>query len=580
MQTLQGIAVSPGVAIGEALVLDTEGFRIPRRLVARDAVEDELGRYAKAQSTVAEQISANRDSIAAQLGSQYGAIFSAHLQMLQDPNICQEIEGCIRQQRFSAPYAIHHVYRRYATMLRGLENQHLAERAHDLIDLEKRLLGSLLGKSDDPLRQVNSPIVLIAHDLTPSETARLDRNTVLGFATEVGGKGGHTAIVAEALEIPAIVGLGKILNSITSGQTILIDGNQGLMIIDPDQETLDKYKTLQVNQDKHDNDLQSLTNVPAETRDGVRILLTANVEFPSEAESCIHRGADGIGLYRTEFLYLGVEKEPSEEEQFQAYQLVAQKMAPRPVVIRTLDLGADKMPGVVAMDDEERNPFLGVRSIRLSLRNLPFFRIQLRAILRASISGNIEVMFPMITTLDEFRRAKLVLKDVMEDLEDEGIPFDRQIKVGMMVEVPSTVLMLDRFVKEVDFISIGTNDLIQYALAVDRGNKEVAELYKASDPAVLRLLKHTIDVAVQNDIPVNMCGQMCGTPSYTILLLGLGLREMSVRPSALLEIKKICRTVSIEQCQRIANAALQMDTAREIDRYLTEELRKIVPDIT
>ncbi|HRF02191.1 MAG TPA: phosphoenolpyruvate--protein phosphotransferase [Pirellulaceae bacterium] len=578
MQIFQGIAVSPGFSVGEAFVLDNEGFRIPRHFVTHKVVDDELERLQASIEAVAEQIAANQREITSQLGPEYGAIFAAHLQMLRDPKLSRELRELVVERNYTAEHAASRVLRTYARAFKASPNRYLAERAHDLVDLEQQLLGHLTGQCRRELQHLTSPVVLLAHQLTPSETARLDPRFVLGFATEIGGQSDHTAIVAEALEIPAVVGVGTVLAGIAGGDTVLIDGDRGLLIHDPDAATLRRYERESKHREAQVERLQPLRSEVAETRDGTRIRVSANIEFPTEAEACRERGADGIGLYRTEFLYLGSDRDPTEEDHFQAYVQVARALEPRPIVIRTLDLGADKMGRVAHHAEHEKNPFLGVRSIRLSLRNLTLFRTQLRAILRASSVGNVQVMFPMITTLDELRQARLVLREVMEDLEDQGIPFRRDIPVGMMVEVPSAVVMLDRFIEEVDFISIGTNDLIQYALAVDRGNPEVAELYRASDPAVLRLIRSTLETARAAGKSANLCGQMCGNPLFTMLLIGLGLRSMSVRPGSLLEIKEICRAVTLQQCRQTAEHAMTMESAREVERFLRLELKRAVPE--
>ncbi len=529
MQRLQGIAVSPGVAIGEALVIDTEGFRIPRRFVARELVQDELERLNKAIAAAGAEIERNRDAVSRELGDQYAAIFDAHLQMLRDPKLWGELESMIRDRHYSPEYAVSRTLRRYAKVFQNVQHSRLADRAGDIFDIEKRLLRHLLGRRREGLSRLTSPAVILAHNLTPSETANLDRRFVLGFVTEVGGPGSHTAIVAEALELPAVVGIGPFLSDVAGGDQVIIDGDQGLIILQPDPATIEHYRLHAEAQRTAAARLVELRDLPAETADGVRIELMGNIEFPHEVEHCVERGSDGIGLYRTEFLYLTSDREPTEEDHYEAYCGVARAMGDRPVVVRTFDMGADKfMPGVA---DEERNPFLGLRSIRLSLRNLPLFRTQLRAILRASTEGNLHVMFPLIATLQELRQAKTVLSDVMEDLEESGVAFNRQIPIGMMVEVPSAVMMIDHFVEEVSFLSIGTNDLIQYTLAVDRGNKEVANLYNASDPAMLRLIDMTLKAANRRGISANMCGQMSGSTTYTQLLIGLGLRHFSVAPA-------------------------------------------------
>lgn len=578
MQRLQGIAVSPGVAMGEALVMDHEGFRIPRRFVARDAVEDELERLGKAIDAASGEIERNRDAVSKELGGQYGAIFEAHLQMLRDPRLRSELEQMIRERHYSPEYAVSRILRRYAKVFQTVQSSYLAERANDIFDIEKRLLRNLLGRRREELSHLTSPVVILAHNLTPSETANLDRNFVRGFVTEVGGPGSHTAIVAEGMEIPAVVGTGPFLTDVSGGELVIIDGDHGLVILQPDEETIARYRHQAEEQRTLAVRLESLRDLPAVTADDVRLNLFGNIEFPYEVSHCVERGADGIGLYRTEFLYLGADIEPTEEVHYEAYSRVVQAMEGRPVVIRTLDLGADKMSHLPKPEDE-RNPFLGLRSIRLSLRNLPLFRTQLRAILRASALGNLRVMFPLISTLLELRQAKMVLSDVMEDLEEHRIPFNREIPIGMMVEVPAAVMMIDQFVQEVDFLSIGTNDLIQYTLAVDRSNKDVAGLYNAADPSILRLIDMAVRAANQASVPVNLCGQMSGSSTYTMLLLGLGLRSFSVTPSAIPEIKRICRSVTIAQCQVVAQRAMSMENARDIKSYLKDELRRIAPEL-
>ena len=577
MQQLEGIAVSPGVAIGEALVMDNEGFRIPRRFVARDVVDHELERLDRAINTTAEELDRNRASVAEQLGDQLAAIFSAQLQMLRDNRLHSELEEMIRQRHYSPEYAVSRALRRYAKVFESLEGS-ITERANDIYDIEKRLLRHLLGRQREEISQLTSPVLVLAHNLTPSETANLNPKFVRGFATEIGGSGSHTAIVAEGLGIPAVVGTGSFLSDVSGGETVILDGDRGLVILDPDEETIAQYRHEAEEQRRLAVKLAQLSDLPAEMLDGTRIELSGNIEFPYEVEQLQRHGSDGIGLYRTEFLYLGSETEPTEDDHYEAYALVVQAAGDQPVIIRTLDLGADKVPGV-AYSEDERNPFLGLRSIRLSLRNTPLFRTQLRAILRASTLGDVRIMFPLISTLKEFRQAKMVLADAMEDLDEIGVEFNRDLPIGIMVEVPSVVVTMDRFVDEVDFFSIGTNDLIQYTLAVDRSNKDVASLYTAADPAVIRLIQTAIETADSASVSISMCGQMSGSPTYTMLLLGLGLRSLSVTPGAMPEVKKVCRSVTVAQCRQVADRVLSLDNARDIKIYLKEELHKIAPEL-
>lgn len=575
MQILQGIGVSPGVAIGEALVIDNEGFRIPRRFVSRDAVEDAIERLDTAINSVAAEMERNRDSVNEQLGAQISGIFAAHVQLVRDEKLRSEIVEYIRERHYSPEYAVSRVLRRYAKVFETLGTEH----SDDIFDLEKGLLRHLLGLRREELSHISSPVIVLAHDLTPSETARLDKEFVQGFVTELGGAGGHTAIVAKGLAIPAVVGTDRFLTDVSGGDLIIVDGDTGRVILQPDEETVARYR-YEVEQHRSLAErLGELRELRAETTDGERVQLLANIEFPNEVDDCQKRGADGVGLYRTEFLYLRGDQEPTEEIHFEAYSHVVKAMGERPVVIRSLDLGADKIPNCGVRLEEERNPFLGLRSIRLSLRNPELFRTQLRAVLRVSAMGQVRLMFPLISSLDELRRAKMVLAEVMEDLDEEGVDFDRKLKVGMMVETPSAITMIDRFVREVDFLSIGTNDLIQYTLAVDRTNRNVSYLYDNSDPAVLRQIQRAIEAADGAGVPVSLCGQMSGMPMYTMLLLGMGLRSLSVPPIVAPEIKKVCRSVDLKRCHAVAKRVLQMESTAEIDRYLEDQLRQVAPEL-
>jgi phosphotransferase system enzyme I (PtsI) len=577
MERLQGIAVSPGVAIGEVLVMDSEGFRIPRRFLPRDAVEDELDRLNRAIADATAEIERHRERVEKQLGKDYAAIFAAHIQMLNDRGLRTKLEEMIRQRHYSPEYSVSRALRHYAKVFQSLDGI-MPERATDIFDIETRLLRHLFGKPREELAHISSEVLVLAHNLTPSEASKLNPKYVKGFVTEIGGPGSHTAIVAEALGIPAVVGIGPFLANVSGGETAIIDGYLGLVILHPDEETLARYRHEVVQYQSHAAKLEKLRDLPAVTADGAQIELLGNIEFPYEVEQCQKRGARGIGLYRTEFLFLARDEEPTEDEQTTAYSSVAEAMGDLPVVMRTIDLGADKLASVPYPEDEG-NPFLGLRSIRLALKHPALFKTQLRAILRASKTGNISVMFPLISTLLELKQAKMQLREAMEDLEEKGVKFDRGIKVGMMVEVPSAVMMLDRFADEVDFFSIGTNDLIQYALAVDRSNKDVASLYTASDPSILRLIDMAVRVARENDVPISMCGQMCANPVYTMLLLGLGLRSLSLTPAAIPEIKQVCRRVSIPSCEQIAARALELESAQHIRAYLKEELTKAIPEL-
>lgn len=580
MKVFSGIAVSPGMVSGPALVLGSENFRIPRKYVSKDAIDAELQRFHVALELVCKDIKGNEQLVSSQLGAQYGAIFSAHLQMAQDPRLIREVESLIRDQCRSPEFAVSRVLRSYAEQLQKMGDRYLSERALDIFDLEKRLLRKLLGESREELSNLTEPVIILAHDLTPGETATLNTKYVLGFATEVGGHTSHTAILAGALEIPAIVGMGRCLAEISGGETVILDGDHGRVIIDPDDETLARVQHSQARSQRVRDRLGEMGSLPAETQDGQRVTICGNIEFPEEVRQCIKRGADGVGLYRTEFLFLSGNREPSESDHYEAYCRVVEACGDLPVVIRTLDIGADKVPQLMADQfAESANPMLGLRSIRLSLRNTQMFKRQLRAILRASVHGNVRVMFPLVATLLEFRQAKMILMDVMEDLEDEGIPFQRNVPVGMMVEVPSAVILAEEFAREVDFFSIGTNDLIQYTLACDRSDPTVAHLYRSGDPSILRLIQMVLRAAEKHGKPVTVCGQMSSDPRFIPLLLGMGLRSLSATPQAIPRLKEVVRNLSITEAERISQHACSLDLARDVEHYLQGELSRLCPDL-
>jgi phosphotransferase system enzyme I (PtsI) len=580
MEIKRGIAVSPGVAIGPALVLDSEWFRIPRRSVDAERVDDEIARLRQALAEAARETRENQDAVSAKLGPQYGAIFGAHALLLTDPGLAREVEQHIRTCLHSAEYSLSQVMRRYAKALESIETGYLTNRVNDLFDLEKRILRNLLGQRREQLADLSEPALVLAHDLTPSETASLDPTRVFAFATEVGGRASHTAIVAGVLEIPAVVGLGKFITDVSGGDTVIVDGNKGLLILNPDADTVARYEATRNSFRTFTKSLGSLRDLPAETRDGSRVQLLGNIEFPHEGEQVLARGADGVGLYRTEFLYLGKQSDPTEAEHLDAYLGVLRAVGPhRPVVIRTLDLGADKFLPRSESATHERNPFLGLRSVRLCLRNLTLFKTQMRAILRASAFGDVRIMFPMISTLLELRQCKMILAEVKEDLEEEGVPFNAQLPVGTMIEVPAAAIQADLLAREVDFFSIGTNDLVQYTLAADRNNENVAALYSPADPAVLRLIDNVVQAARRHDVAVNVCGEMSGEPLYTMLLLGLGLRQLSVTPHNIPEIKKLVRSVTVDETVAIAREVMRLETARDVNNYLREQTRRVLPEV-
>jgi phosphotransferase system enzyme I (PtsI) len=577
MEIKKGIGVSPGVVISTVVVLDAEDLVIPKRSVTPDQVDAELSRFSEAIAEASADVGKLRDAMTTEMGKDIGSIFDFHLGLLKDKTVLNQITGDIRAHHTTAEYSVSTAMRRYANTVAAIKDRYLSERVKDVHDVEKRLLKLLIGQKHEDLAHLTQEVAVIAHDLLPSQTAALNRKFVKGFATDVGGRTSHTAIVARAMGIPAVVGLGNITAEVNGGDIVIIDGTRGVVIVNPDAEQLADYQETNRKYKEGEREKQSLTGQPARTLDGHEVSLMANIEFPEDIEDADSRGAQGIGLYRTEFLYLAKEREPTEAEHYAAYTEVLRRLKGKPLVIRTLDLGADKYTPANA-HHQERNPFLGDRSIRMCLHDIPMFKRQLRAIMRATVLGDVRIMFPMICTLMELRQARMVLEDVKEELEEEGIPFRRDIPVGMMVEVPSAALMADQFAKEVNFFSIGTNDLIQYTLAVDRTNERVAGLFCPAHPAVLKLIRDVIRAGRRNTISVSMCGEMAGDPLYTLLLLGLELNIFSMNAPDVPEVKKIIRSTTMEHARHVARRVMSFDSERQVMHFLREETRKILPE--
>jgi len=586
MKVRRGIAVSPGVAIGPALVLDTEGVRITKRTVPAEQVPEEIATLRAALGVAAKDARETRRLMAARVGQDVGNIFGAQETAFEDDSFRLRIERMIESQKYSAEYAVSRSVREYVNRFEdaaakmgehaGIE---LRRRALELIDLEKQLLAILLGH-DQPLLSITSPVIIVATDLMPSDTADFTPRTVRAFATESGGPTSHTAILAGALEIPAVVGVGRFLNDVSGGDLLIVDGERGLVILDPDEATIADYEEKRAQLLARGDWQETMRDKAAVTLDGTSVRLLGNIELEQEAAHCLDRGAEGVGLYRTEFLYLNKTADPTEEEHYEAYRSVLKTLGPdRPLVIRTLDLGADKFSNMSDLLGGEKNPFLGLRSVRLCLRKLDLFKTQLRAILRAAVLGDVRIMFPMISTSDELRQCKTLLNEVREDLEDAKIPFKSEIAVGTMIEVPSAAIMADVLAREVDFFSIGTNDLIQYTLAADRNNENVSHLYNPADPAVLRLIRMVVEAGNREGIDVNVCGEMSGEPLFVPLLLGLGLRQLSATPRKIPEIKRIIRQLSVPEAERLAQHALSLETARQVGNFLGDQLRRILPEV-
>ena len=562
-QTFRGIPVSTGVCRGKILVVGRARPSIARRQMSDKELAEEVNRLEKALVQTRQQILQVQRQVSEGMGAQEGSIFDAHLLVLEDRTLLDEVVRVIHEQKVNAEHAFHAVAERYATTLAAIEDEYLRERAADMRDVTTRVLNNLLGlEPEGDLRHLKEPCIIISHDLTPSNTAQLDKRKVLGFATDVGSKTSHTAIMARSLGIPAVVGLQNISQELDSGDYALLDGYNGLVIVKPTDQTLFEYGQLVKRKASLEEKLHEIERQPAVTLDGKTIQLFANIEAPHDVEAVLAHGADGVGLFRTEFLFINRDKLPTEEEQYQAYQQVAAALQPHPVVIRTLDLGGDKFASHLQLA-QEMNPFLGWRAIRFCLQQPELFRTQLRAILRASAGGNLKTMYPMISGMDELNRANALVEKYKAELRAEGKPFDEKMEVGVMIEIPSAVLIAGALAARAKFFSIGSNDLIQYALAADRTNEKVSHLYEPTHPAIVRLIKMAVDAAHQQGIRVAICGEMAGDPVLVPLLIGLGVDELSTAPAGLAPVKYLIRRLKLDEASELAGFALQSDSPGE-----------------
>ncbi|MBI3316324.1 MAG: phosphoenolpyruvate--protein phosphotransferase [Candidatus Omnitrophica bacterium] len=576
MAAIKGIAASPGIAIGKAYVLDSEELSIPKKMIKDSGIPREIARFEEALTKTRAEILGIRDKISRELGKEHGDIFNAHLLVIEDRALIEEVIDRIKKEKVTCDFVLSEVLKKYIESFLKIDDEYLRERVSDISDVGRRIIRNLVGAQRTSLSELKEKVILIAYDLSPSDTALMNRKNVIGFATDIGGRTSHTAIMAKSLEIPAVVGLQSVTRQVRNGDLLIVDGQEGAVWVNPSASELQKYKQEQARFEEVNRGLKKFKGLPCITTDGRRIELAANIELPDETISVISHGADGIGLYRTEFLYMNRMDLPSEEEQYQAYKKVVKQMAPKPVVLRTFDLGGDKFLSHLEMP-KEMNPFLGWRAIRFCLARPEIFKEQLRAILRTSVHGRLRMMYPMISGVGELKQANQLLKESKEELRSKKIAFDEKMEVGAMIEIPSAALTCDILAPEVSFFSIGTNDLIQYALAVDRINEKIAYLYEPAHPAVLRLLKNIIDSGHAKNLWVGMCGEMAGDPLLTPLLLGLGLDEISTSPVLLPEIKKIIRAMSYEESKKIVERALTFETGLEVVQFLKTKLNEIHP---
>lgn len=577
MNVLKGIPASPGIVIGKAFLLDSEELNIPKRSIKKSDIALEIARFEDALIQTRTEILKIQEKIENEMDSKHAEIFSAHLLVLEDRMVIEEVISRIKKEKLAVEYVFLDVLKNYAKVFSKIKDQYLKERISDVEDVGKRVLRNLIGRRKSSLPEVKDKVIIVAYDLSPSDTASMHKKNVLGFVTDIGGRTSHTAIMAKSLEIPAVLGLENVTKLAKNSDLLIIDGTNGLVIINPDRKTQDKYLKKIENIQKSGEGLLDLKDSPSETKDGRKIALEANIEFPNEVESALAHGACGIGLYRSEFFYMDRKSLPTEEEQYQAYKKVVENTKPGEVVVRTMDLGGDKFVSHLEIP-YEMNPFLGWRAIRFSLAKPDIFKVQLRAILRASAHGKIKIMYPMISGVEEVRQSNKLLEECKKELSNKKIEFDKKIEVGAMIEIPSAAITADAIAKEVSFFSIGTNDLIQYALAVDRVNEKIAYLYEPTHPGVLRLIKMIIDSGHRNNIWVGMCGEMAGEPHLAAILLGMGLDEFSMSPIAIPQIKRIIRSMTYEGAKKIAQQALEFTTAKEVDDFARHQLKKIIPE--
>ncbi len=577
MITKQGINASPGVAIGPALVLDAEEYRIPHRTIDPSQVTVQVRNLDAALLASSEEVKELRQAAARKLGDKSAVIFDFHEQFIADPKLREGVVELIERHHQTAAFAFGQIMNQRQRLFRTVADAYLQERVRDLYDIERRVLRHILGRAREDMTRLTEPVVIVAPDITPSQAISLDRRHILGFAINVGGPTSHMAIIARMLGIPAVVALESITNDVAAGETLIVDGTHGIVVAKPDEETIELYQIRQREHERLETELRTLRDEPSVTQDGEPVHLLANIEVPEEAPFAMECGAEGIGLYRTELLFLSSARLPTEEQQFETFRKVIQAAQGKPVVIRTIDLGADKLaPGMVTHHDH--NPVLGLRSLRYCLLHLDMFKTHLRAILRASTEGDVRIMFPMITTLMELRQAKATLADVMEDLDEEGIAYRRTIPLGMMVETPAAAMLGTAFAREAAFLSIGTNDLTQYTLAVDRSNERVAHLFACHNPAVLKLIQQVVRAGRRRPVDVSLCGEMAGSPIYCQLLIGLGLRNLSMAPKEIPAIKRVVRVATVKRCQALARDVLRCDSDRQVLNLLRDEARRYGPE--
>jgi phosphotransferase system enzyme I (PtsI) len=575
---LNGIAASPGVVIGRAYVVHSESIRVFPRKISEQEVEPEIERFRDAiEQSKSEILAIKRKFEETTDNADLAEIFDTHIHLHEDLVLTAATIERVRKEKKNIEFIFSETLDELEKKFAAVEDEYFRQRWHDIQNVGSRILRKLLKREKQTLSHLSGKSIVISQDLTPGDTASMDRENALAFATNAGGRTSHTAIMAKALGIPAVVGLMNVTEHVKSDDIVIIDGLRGVVVVAPDERTLNEYQIRRERFAESERELEQIKDLPAQTLDGRTIRLAANIDLPEEIDSVLGHGGQGIGLFRTEFLYLNRNVPPSEDEQAEAYSHVAELMSPNPVTIRTLDIGGDKVLGG-NLQYREDNPFMGSRAIRFCLDHPEIFKPQLRAILRASARGKVRLMFPMITGLSELKRTKAVLEEAKKELKADGIPFDPKMPVGVMIETPSAVLVANFLAKEADFFSIGTNDLIQYALAIDRVNERVAHLYEPTHPGILRLIKMTTDAADRAGIKLSICGEIAGDPSLALIVIGLGLKELSMVATTIPEVKKLIRSVSFKDMKKLASRALKLSTAEEVKDEIQKTIERLAPN--
>jgi phosphotransferase system enzyme I (PtsI) len=576
MRVLKGIPASAGIAIGKGYFLNRALPRSVQSTISREKVEEEVAAFHRAVARSKEQIRSIRDGVA-DSAAEHHQILSVHLALLEDSMLLEQTVRMIRENQFTADWAFNRVLQSLLETFHRIEDPYLRERGHDLRQIGHRVLENLAGRPLDSVASIKDPVIIVAHDLSPADTAQILKSPVQGFATDVGSRTSHTAITARSLGVPAVVGLERLTEEYGTAETVIVDGEEGVVVLAPTEEAIREYGEKRKAFAQRTRDLAKFARLPTVTRDGKTLSLLANIEFPEEADVALRSGAHGVGLYRTEFLFLNRKDLPSEEEHFDTYRRVAEKFVRHPVTIRTFDLGGDKFASQLELADE-MNPAMGLRAIRFCLREKDIFKAQIRAVLRASTFGKVRLMFPMISGVSELRSAMAVVEEARSELRRKRVPYDKEMAIGIMVEIPSAAIVADLLARETDFFSVGTNDLIQYALAIDRVNEHVSYLYEPLNPAILRLVRRIVEAGHDAGIPVSMCGEMAGEPLYSYVLLGLGLDELSMNATAIPRVKRILRKSVGYEAKEFVSFLLLHSTAAEIERALRKKMEDLFPD--